>query len=231
MSHPIQAVIFDFGGVIVPGGGNDAALGDPATPFGRLEQAHGLPAGCLWKAHYQNPVWEALRVGEGTREAWIEHVTLSVAGLSTAEIAATVMAALQEPRPPEFNAGVLEFIGELRGRVKVGLLSNAAPGLEDELRSHFGVYDLFDDVINSATVRLAKPDPRIYQLAADRLGVRADSCFFTDDLPHNIDAARAVGMRAHQFDTCDGLRTALVRAGLDLGLRVRRRARRSVPAS
>jgi putative hydrolase of the HAD superfamily len=213
---PIQAVIFDFGGVIIPGGGNDAALGDPSTPFGRLEQAHGLPAGCLWKAHYQNPVWEALRVGDGTREAWLEHVTLSVAALSNVETAQTVMAALQEPRPPEFNPGILAFIGELRDRVKVGLLSNAAPGLEAELRQIYAVYDLFDDVINSATVRLAKPDPRIYQLAADRLGVRTDACFFTDDLPHNIEAARSVGMRAHQFDTCEGLRAALARAGLDL---------------
>ncbi len=217
MSLPIQAVIFDFGGVIIAGGGNDAALGDPSTPFGRLEQAHGLPAGCLWKAHYQNPVWEALRVGDGTREEWLEHVTVTIAAASTSETAAAVMAALQEPRPAEFNAGMIDFIGELRGRVKVGLLSNAAPGLEDDLRSRYGVYDLFDDVINSATVRLAKPDPRIYQLAADRLGVRTDACFFTDDLPHNIEAARSVGMRAHQFDTCDGLRAALARAGFDLG--------------
>jgi putative hydrolase of the HAD superfamily len=110
---------------------------------------------------------------------------------------------------------MIDLIQRLRGRVKVGLLSNAAPGLEEDLREHYRIDALFDDIINSATVQLAKPDPRIYALAAERLGLPVAKCFFTDDLPHNIEAARAAGMVAHQFAGCSGLREALLAAGVD----------------
>jgi len=211
----IEAVIFDFGGVIVPGGGNIEALTDENTPFGRIEKEFGLQPGTLWRAMYQNPTWERLRVGEGTHELWHASVHDALLQQTDPETARAILVRLGEKRPVEFNEGMIELIQRLRGRVKVGLLSNAAPGLEDDLRNHYRIYDLFDDVINSATVRLAKPDPRIYRLASERIGVPLERCFFTDDLEHNIEAARQVGMTAHQFKGYEGLREALIAAGVN----------------
>jgi putative hydrolase of the HAD superfamily len=207
---PINAVIFDFGGVIVPGDG-------PGSFYDQLEQAHGLPPGSLFRAVYlDNPKWIGLRVGEGTREDWHRAAHELVAAMSSPTVADSVIEAFAAPREVRFNEGMIDLIQSLRGRVRVGLLSNAAPGLEEDLRDHYRIHDLFDDIINSATVRLAKPDPAIYHLAASRIGVDIAGCFFTDDLLHNIEAARAAGMTAHQFNGCTTLTAALREAGLGL---------------
>ncbi len=222
---PIEAVIFDFGGVIVPG---SPAGDDPNSPYAVLEREYGLPAGFLWRAVYiENSGWLRLRVGEGDVAEWdsVSHQTIAAA--SSAATADAVMEALAADRPeqrrmsgtpPVFNAGMIALIKRLRRDLKVGLLSNARPGLEDDLVTHYQVYGLFHDVINSATVHLAKPDPRIYHLAAARIRVPIDRCFFTDDLAHNVAAARDCGMTAYQFDNAENLVNALAEAGVHVPL-------------
>jgi epoxide hydrolase-like predicted phosphatase len=56
--------------------------------------------------------------------------------------------------------------------------------------------ELFDDVVISAEVRLNKPDPEIYLLAAKRIGAEPGACVFVDDLKENCEGAEAVGMTA-----------------------------------
>lgn len=217
---PIRAVIFDFGGVIVPGSPTNGT----ESPYSAIEAAHGLPAGFLWKAVYlENPGWMRLRVGEGSEEEWFGAAREAIAGVAGEARADAIVAAIVATRAEgrslpgtgkTFNEGMIELIERLRGRVRVGLLSNAAPGLEADLRDYYQIAHLFDDIVNSATVRLAKPDHRVYHLAAARHGVSPKECFFTDDLPHNVEAAREVGFTAHQFDGYPGLAEALRAAGV-----------------
>ena len=54
--------------------------------------------------------------------------------------------------------------------------------------------ELFDAWVISSEVGLRKPDPAIYELAAERLGLAAAACVFVDDLPGNLKPARALGM-------------------------------------
>jgi putative hydrolase of the HAD superfamily len=58
-----------------------------------------------------------------------------------------------------------------------------------------------DEIIISAEEGIAKPDPRIFRIAAERLGVRPQEAVFVDDRPENVQGARAVGMRGIQFET------------------------------
>ncbi|MEO9254453.1 MAG: HAD family phosphatase [Tepidiformaceae bacterium] len=208
----IEAVIFDFGGVIIPG----SPMSDvQPSPYGLVEQQFGLEHGALYRAMYlDNPVWLKLRVGEGTSDIWHASVREALLELTDAPTAQKVLGMLTKKDPAEFNEGMITLIKRLRRRYKVGLLSNAAPGLEDDLINHYQIYGLFNDVINSATVRLAKPDPKIFALAASRLRVPIDHYFFTDDLLHNVEAARTAGMTAYQFDNCVGLTAALEAAGV-----------------
>jgi len=55
--------------------------------------------------------------------------------------------------------------------------------------------DFFDDIVLSYKVALVKPDERVYQLAAQRLGVVPDECVYIDDMQANVDGAAEVGMR------------------------------------
>lgn len=68
----------------------------------------------------------------------------------------------------------------------------------------------------SGLVGLAKPDPAIYHLAAERIGLPEMACFFIDDLAENVEAARSVGMQAHHFrGDHAGLHADLRAAGYD----------------
>ena len=55
---------------------------------------------------------------------------------------------------------------------------------------------LFDAVVISAEVGLNKPEPEIFQLSAERIGVEPGRCVFVDDLKENCEGAEAVGMTA-----------------------------------
>jgi epoxide hydrolase-like predicted phosphatase len=75
----------------------------------------------------------------------------------------------------------------------VSLLTNNVKEYGDAWRSTIPV-EIFHDVVDSSVVGLRKPDPRIFRLAAERLGVAPDECVFLDDLAHNVEGAQAVGM-------------------------------------
>ena len=220
-SMVIKAVIFDFGGVIVPG---SPSGDDPSNPYSLIEDEFGLDRGALFKAIWlENAGWLRLRVGEGSEAEWMAVARTQLTAIAGSERAEQLMLRAEALRPqgsaisgrtPEFNPGVVPLIERLRGHVRLGVLSNAAPGLEDELRDHYGIAHLFDDIINSATVHVAKPDPRIFRLAAERHGLAPAECFFIDDLPWNIEAARAEGLVAHQFEGINRLLGALRSAGV-----------------
>ena len=101
---------------------------------------------------------------------------------------------LQSPIDPAMDA----VLARLRGHVRLGLLSNAGRGARERLDAA-GVTARFDDTLCSAEVGLAKPDPQVYRLAASRLGVAPSACAFVDDMPRNVDGARAVGMQAFLY--------------------------------
>jgi len=119
----------------------------------------------------------------------------------------------------EFFAGdvtdlsLLNFMRGLRKQYKVGLISNAWSGLRPWIIDK-KFDDAFDAMIISAEVGVMKPDPRIYQVALEKLGVAPAEAVFLDDFPANVTGARAVGMQAIHFvqpeQALDELRKLLV---------------------
>lgn len=99
------------------------------------------------------------------------------------------------------NAQLFEYIAEhLKPSYKIGLLSNASHNVLPALFS-LKQRALFDDVVLSVDVRLAKPDPAIFVLAAERLGVLPDECIFIDDQERYCSGARQVGMQTVVYTT------------------------------
>ncbi len=181
----VRAVFFDFGGVVARL--NRELLAD-------FEVRHGLPEGSFLKALYTIPEWKAVEVGEGTEDDWFAAVTRKLD-----ELAGRPLPDISEERATMWRTldeDVLRLIQRLRLRYGVGLISNATPRLEAELRNHHKIDGLFKVIVNSARVGMAKPDVRIYQLAADRIGVEPQACVHIDDLKHNVDGAREAGFQA-----------------------------------
>jgi putative hydrolase of the HAD superfamily len=75
--------------------------------------------------------------------------------------------------------------------VRTGLISNSW-GHERYDRSDFPT--LFDGVVISGEVGIRKPDPQIYELGAESIGLEPAACVFVDDLPGNLKPARQLGM-------------------------------------
>ncbi|HSN07222.1 MAG TPA: HAD-IA family hydrolase, partial [Candidatus Angelobacter sp.] len=70
----------------------------------------------------------------------------------------------------------------------------------DEWVSRMSVLRSMDVVVDGSVEHVLKPDPRIYRLVVDRLGVAAGDCLFVDDQPGNVAGAEAVGLAALWFD-------------------------------
>jgi epoxide hydrolase-like predicted phosphatase len=92
------------------------------------------------------------------------------------------------------DTAMVAAVKELRGAgLLTGLISNSWS------ISHYDrqlLKELFDTAVISAEVHVHKPQPEIYLLATERLGVKPAQCIFVDDLRENCEGAEAVGMTA-----------------------------------
>jgi epoxide hydrolase-like predicted phosphatase len=182
----IQAVFFDLGGVIV--------RTEYQAPRQHLAERLGMDYDALSKLVFEHETSQRASIGL----------------ISEDELWADVMRRLHLPESEtqavreEFFAGdivdlaLLDFMRGLRRQCKVGLISNAWSGLRPWIASR-KFEDAFDAMTISAEVGVMKPDPRIYQLAVETLGVAASQSVFVDDFLRNVEAARAVGMTAIHF--------------------------------
>jgi putative hydrolase of the HAD superfamily len=95
---------------------------------------------------------------------------------------------------------VVEYIASLKGRYRRALVSNVPHRANIERHFAHGELDkLFDTIIPSGEVGYEKPQPEIYQLAADQLGVKPEECLFVDDIGRFCEGAAAVGMQTVLF--------------------------------
>lgn len=178
----VGALIFDLGGVLI-------AEGEPVVRRSR-EAELGLAVGELDRivTDAVGPGW----VG-GRTEAEIRQRQADATGLGLGQIEAL----LDDFHAHAYVDPVLSgYIGCVRPRLRVATLSNAGPDQRQVSIDKFGLDRLVDLMVISAEERIQKPDPAIYRLAADRLGVAPEGCVFVDDRPDNVEGAKAVGMTA-----------------------------------
>lgn len=107
-----------------------------------------------------------------------------------------------------------EMVARIRGLradgYRTGLITNNVREAGDQWRTKVPLDELFDVVVDSSAVGMRKPNPAIFQLALDRLGV-ADpaAAVFLDDHPGNVAGARAAGLHALLVDDIDEALAAL----------------------
>jgi epoxide hydrolase-like predicted phosphatase len=186
-AFPIQAVIFDLGGVILRSVDNG--------PRQQLADRLGVSLHDLYYQVFSGESARLATLGQiSTQEHW-EQVRLHF-GLSSEELPDAIRQFWDGDR---LDKSLVAFIRSLRPRRKTALLSNVWDNLRGLLEKKWKIADAFDELVISAEVGLAKPDHRIYQLALDRLGVDPGEALFVDDFGENVDSARWIGLHAIQF--------------------------------
>jgi epoxide hydrolase-like predicted phosphatase len=187
MSMPIGAIIFDFGGVLV--------RTTDTSGRQKWEAKFGLPRGGLDEVVFDSEAAARATVGQLPEAAVWQHVADSF------ELNERQLKDFQR----DFWAGdwldpeLIDFLRQLRPRYKTAILSNAWSGARRTFTETFGLGQVVDTMVISAEEGLAKPDPRIYHLTVERLGLRPEEAVFVDDMAVNVAAAQEVGLRGVQF--------------------------------
>jgi putative hydrolase of the HAD superfamily len=201
MNARVEVLLFDLGNVLVEFSGvRDLArlLPAPLTPEELVERwtncphSHAFQLGQMSADDYAERFVKDWRIALQPHEFMKEYRTWS----------------------RRLLPGARELLDELRPRFRIAALSNSNEAHWDRNSSEIGVTDLFEIAISSHQVGLCKPDPAIYKIALDRLGVAPESVMFFDDLAENVEAARSVGIRAYQTVGVDQVRGRLTREGL-----------------
>ena len=200
----IQAVIFDFGSVLV-------RMGDEA-PRQALAEQLGVPLKALYRLVFDSETALRALVGELTIE---QHWQAVGEALGVPPEALPAVKA-QFWSSDLVNHELVEYIRKLHPRYKVGLLSNAWNDLRQVMQERFHFDGLFDDLVISAEVGLAKPDPRIFELAVTRLGVQPAEAVFVDDVLANVEAAQGIGLQAIHYQNNPQLFNALARLNVSM---------------
>lgn len=200
-----RGLIFDFGGV----------LWDMSWQSARdIAREHGLGDRAVVETLYASEHWRQVEVGAGDRDLWRReaHSQLEALAGRTLPPLHDHWRARQRLIQPN-----IDLIRDLHPPYRTAVLSNADTTLTQRLRD-VGIHELFDAVVCSADVRIAKPEPRIYALAAEAIGLPPGECVFIDDLEANVEAARAAGMQAVQFlvDRGDRLEDQLRELGISV---------------
>ncbi|MET8024924.1 HAD family hydrolase [Streptomyces avermitilis] len=195
---PFDAVLCDVDNVI--------RFYDPSG-LTALERAAGLAEGTTAKVAFAPDTVRPVLLGRITPQEWVVSIADGLTGLVSGTQAHGLGQALIE-LPFRADETVVSLLRHARTRVPLVLVTNATVQLEADLAS-LGLSDLADHVVSSARVGLVKPDPRIFELAAARAGVRLDRCLFVDDTGENVDAAAALGLRAVHFHEATDLERAL----------------------
>jgi putative hydrolase of the HAD superfamily len=182
-----RAVVFDIGGVL--------EFTPPLGTAGKWEDRLGLPSGGLagrlgglfaagnvgmvTEAEVHRGVGELLAIDEPTVDAFMADLWTEYLGSLNTELAA--------------------YFAGLRPAYRTGIISNSFVGAREREQERYGFGQLTDVIVYSHEAGISKPDPRIYQLACDRLGVLPEEMIFLDDVDAYVAAARDVGAHGILF--------------------------------
>lgn len=190
----IEAVIWDFGGVFTS---------SPFEAFNRFEAERGLPKDLIRTINATNPntnAWALFERNEidtkGFDVMFLEESTALGHAVPGREVLPLLSGSVR-PR-------MIEALKTCKQHFKVGCITNNvvsehSPGQDQGQRMAGAmgqVMPLFDAIIESSKAGVRKPDPKIYQMMCELLGVTPSACIYLDDLGINCKPAAALGMKA-----------------------------------
>jgi putative hydrolase of the HAD superfamily len=208
-----EAVIWDFGGVLTS---------SPFEAFARFEMERGLPADIIRRTNAANHLenaWAKFERAEVDIETFDRLFAAESLALGAEVRGKDVLPLIAGELRPE----MVEALRRIKARFRTGCITNNLPA--NAIGSAGGrtlyiaeVMALFDHVIESARIGLRKPDPRIYRMMVDALGVDPERCIYLDDLGVNLKPAREIGMTTIKVvNAAQALAELEAATGLSLG--------------
>jgi putative hydrolase of the HAD superfamily len=191
----ITTVIFDFGGVITS---------SPFDAFNRMEAERGLPHDLVRRVNATNPdsnAWALFERAEVNAAEFDALFAAEAAALGHELRGADVLTCLSGDIRPRMVAALDTLIeaGFRLGCITNNVSSGKGAGMAGTLAKAEAIEAImarFEHVIESSKAGVRKPDPRIYQMMCEALGVAAENCIYLDDLGINCKPAAALGMTA-----------------------------------
>jgi epoxide hydrolase-like predicted phosphatase len=180
----IEAVIWDLGGVIM--------RTDNREPRAALAARFGLSDTDLARRVLDGPDSTRAQLGEISAQQFWDSAG-AVYGMAGHDFMNSFFGG--DILDHELVAAIRAF----RPHYKTGLLSNAFSDLRYWLKDEWKFADAFDAMVISAEVKLMKPDPAIYALALNQLGVQPQAAVFIDDMQANVTAAQQAGLHGILF--------------------------------
>jgi epoxide hydrolase-like predicted phosphatase len=153
------------------------------------------------------PAWHRLERGEIDMATYYAMIVERAPQVLGRAIELDAYSRFMRSSAPGVHWQVVHRIRDLRGTVKLGLLTNNVKEFGEHWRSTFPIDELFEVIVDSSHVGMRKPEPEIYLLTCERLAVEPREAVFVDDNADNCAAARALGMDTVHFG--DDPRTAI----------------------
>lgn len=189
---PVRAVISDFGGVLTNplweafAGWNERVGADPGVLGMALQRAA--------EARGDHPLYQLER-GELSEDEFTAIVQAELPAEIELKGFREIYFSHLHPNEP-----MIELMRRLRERgLRMAILTNNVREWEPLWRSMLPVDEIFELVVDSGFEGVRKPEPAIYELTLERLGLPAEATLFVDDTEVNCDAARELGMHAVHF--------------------------------
>lgn len=195
----LQGAIFDMGGVMTePLAAHRDSIDDPVQLdllrffLNEFKDVYHLPTG----AHDLH----LLETGAISDDEFFDRMTARyVADGGDASVDARIAQRVVFGRGLAACGAMIDAVRQVKAAgYRTALLTNISRSGEEVWRSLFAVDELFDVVVDSSQVGLRKPDPAIFLLTCERLGLRPEQCLFVDDLRCNVEAAADLGMTTLQ---------------------------------
>lgn len=216
MSRTFEAVLWDFGGVI---------LSSPFEAFNRYEAELGLPHDFIRRVNAVDPdhnAWARMERAEIDMERFAELFEAEARALGGELSGHKVIELISGEVRPQ----MVEALKRVRRRYRVACITNNMPAghgpsmtrSADTAAQVAEIMQLFEHVVESSRLNMRKPDPRIYRHACDLLGVAPEACVYLDDLGINLKPARAMGMATIKVQSAEQA-LAELEALIDLPLR------------
>lgn len=196
----ITAVISDFGGVLTSSL-RDSFVG-VLTPSGISLEQLGTAMAAITERDGSNPLF-ALETGRLSEATFMSRLSDELSAIRGDAVALDDFGEryFRHLKP---NERLIDYMRELRERgYKLAICTNNIREWEARWRAMLPVDEIFEVVVDSAFVGSRKPEPRIYEITLQRLGVSPEATLFIDDIDVNCDGARELGMHAIRFRSTD----------------------------